>query len=189
MKLRTLLALAAAAFIGGQVSAQEISLKTNALYWATATPNLAVEFGVGQRMTVELAGGYNNWPLGRSDWANGDNKRMSHFIVRPSVRYWFGGYFAGAHLYGGEFNVQGTGPFTILKNNRHEGYFLGGGVSAGHRWQIGCRWAIEAELGVGYAYVDYERYGCSRCDPVVKKGVYHYFGPTRLGVSFVYNLQ
>lgn len=39
------------------VSAQRVALKNNLLYDATLTPNLALEIGVGPKMTVDLLGG------------------------------------------------------------------------------------------------------------------------------------
>lgn len=192
MKRRTLLLLAMLLCVGGMAFGQKAAVKTNALYWGTTTPNLALEFGIGPRTSIEVAGGYNDWTLGKSDWINGENKRLSHWLVQPELRHWFcerfAGTFIGVHAHGGEFNVQGIGPFKILKNNRHEGWFIGAGVSIGHQWLFGKRWGVEAELGVGYAYIDYERYGCVKCDPIDKKGHYHYVGPTRTAISLVYYL-
>lgn len=45
----------------GTLHAQDIAAKTNLLYWATSTPNLGFEFGLGKHTTLELAGGYNPW--------------------------------------------------------------------------------------------------------------------------------
>ena len=41
--------------------AQNVALKTNLLYWATTTPNLSAEFGLGKRTSLELTGAYNGW--------------------------------------------------------------------------------------------------------------------------------
>ena len=183
MTHKRILVLAALLLAAGAASAQRGAVKTNLLHWATTTPNVAVEMGLGPRTTVEVAGGYNNWKLG-------GEKTMAHFIVQPEIRHWFcqrfAGSFVGAHLHGGEFNLNGIGPFTILKENRHEGWFLGAGVSFGHHWVLGDRWGLEAEIGVGYAYMDYKRYGCAKCDPLTREDSYHYFGPTRAAVSLVY---
>lgn len=40
-------------------SAQKMAVKTNALYWATTSPNLSAEFGVAPHWTVEVGGGLN----------------------------------------------------------------------------------------------------------------------------------
>lgn len=42
-------------------SAQQVAVKTNALYWATATPNIGLEASVGKQHTVQLFYGLNPW--------------------------------------------------------------------------------------------------------------------------------
>lgn len=38
---------------------QNVALKTNALYWATTTPNLGIEASVGKKSTLQLFYGLN----------------------------------------------------------------------------------------------------------------------------------
>ena len=165
--------------------AQKAAVKTNTLYWGTTTPNLAVEFGLGPRTTLDISGGYN-----RFDFK--DNKKLKHYLIQPEFRHWFcdrfAGTFIGFHLHGGEFNVNRIGPFTTLKENRHEGYFYGAGISIGRSWILSNRFSLEAELGAGYARIEYDKFGCDNCAPKVSSGHYNYFGPTRLGISIIYNL-
>ena len=167
------------------VHAQKVAVKTNALYWATATPNVAVEFGLGSKTTLDVAGGYNWFDFK-------ENKKLKHYLIQPEIRHWFcerfAGTFVGFHLHGGEFNVNKIGPFTTLKENRYEGYFYGAGIAIGHSWILSNRFSFEAELGVGYARIEYDKFGCETCAPKVSSGSYNYVGPTRLSVSLVYNL-
>lgn len=184
MKLK-LLILGALLCVCGSAFGQKMSVKTNTLYWGTTTPNLAFEMGLGPRTSLEVAGGYKWFMLDEDD-----DKRLKHWLVQPEFRYWFcerfSGTFVGAHLHGGEFNVGGIGPFTTLKNNRYEGWLAGAGLSIGHQWVLGKRWGLEAELGAGYAYIEYDKSRCARCEPKIKSDTYHYFGPTRLNISLVY---
>ena len=80
MLMKRYLIIAVLAFLAsmGSASAQKVAVKTNALYWATATPNLGFEFALGERWTFELEGGYNPWMLNaeknmkmnsRQEWA------------------------------------------------------------------------------------------------------------------------
>ena len=39
-------------FGGGRVFAQKVAVKTNVLYWATTTPNLGFEFGLGKNFSA-----------------------------------------------------------------------------------------------------------------------------------------
>lgn len=48
---------------GNLVCAQDIAVKTNLLYWATSTPNIGFEFGLGKRTTLDLVGGIIRGPL------------------------------------------------------------------------------------------------------------------------------
>lgn len=41
------------------VAGQQTALKTNALFWATTTPNIGVEVGISHNITIELWGTYN----------------------------------------------------------------------------------------------------------------------------------
>ena len=164
---------------------QEVFIKTNALYWATTTPNVAAEVALNPKTSLDLAVGYNRFSFN-------DNKMLRHYLVQPEVRYWFyecfTGMFAGAHLHGGAFNVSGIGPFTKLKENRHEGYFYGAGISIGNQWLLNDRFALEAEFGLGYARVEYDKYRCDKCSAKTGSGHHNYFGPTRLSFSLVYLL-
>ena len=110
------------------VAGQQTALKTNALFWATTTPNIGVEVGISHNITIEL------WGALRGD------------------------------LYGG-------------------------GVSYGYHWALGERWGIEAMIGAGYAYMKYDKLRCAECGE--REGSYTrtYFGPTRIGISFIYFLR
>ena len=66
---------------GNLVCAQDIAVKTNLLYWATSTPNIGFEFGLGKRTTLDLVGGYNPWTLNKDD-----NKKIKHWMVMPEFR-------------------------------------------------------------------------------------------------------
>jgi len=39
----------------------KIAIKTNALYWATSTPNLGLEIGLAKKLTLDISGNYNPW--------------------------------------------------------------------------------------------------------------------------------
>ena len=96
---------------------QNIGVKTNALYWATTTPNLGVEFSVGKKHTFQFFGGLNPWKQ-----SGGDQSSLRHWLVMPEYRYWFcqkfNGWFLGAHAMGGQFNTGGVKlPFGIFNLN------------------------------------------------------------------------
>ena len=90
----------------GISDAQKVGLKTNALYWATTTPNLGFEVGMGDRFSFYLEGGYNPWTL---DKDKDVNMKIKHFLVSPEVRYWFcesfNGHFMGVNANYSQFNI------------------------------------------------------------------------------------
>ena len=89
------------------LNAQKVGLKTNALYWATTTPNIGFEVGMGDRFTFYLDGGYNPWTLNKDVEIN---RKARHFLVSPEFRYWFcesfNGHFIGVNGNYTQFNVS-----------------------------------------------------------------------------------
>lgn len=176
----------------GRVSAQEIAIKTNALYWVTATPNLGMEVALAPKWTLDLSGGYNPWVFS-------DNTKWKHWLVQPEVRYWLcekmGGHFFGFHLHGGQYNIGnidtdfglfGT-DFSLLNDYRFEGWFVGAGLGYGYAWMLGRHWNLEAEIGLGYSYTRYDRYLCPECGNKLEDGrEHHYLGPTKAALNLVY---
>lgn len=168
---------------------QKIALKTNALYWATTTPNIGVEASVGKKHTVQLFYGLNPWKQ-----SGGDQSSLRHWTLMPEYRYWFcqsfNGWFIGAHLMGGQFNMGSVdlpfGVFNELEDHRYEGWYAGGGITAGYQWHLSKHWNIEASLGVGYDYIQYDKFRCGECGERLKSDHTNYFGPTKLALSVLY---
>lgn len=180
--------------------AQTASVKTNLIGWATTTPNIGVELGVGRKSTIQVFGALNPWEFG--------DTRFRFWNVEPEYRYWFcekfSGHFIGIHALGGEYNLRNVKvPLTNLPDltgdnkGRHvEGWYVGGGITYGYQWILNKHWNFELSLGVGYAYSPYKYYG--RCDRLLdkdgnqlpegtkKSGTVNYFGPTKLAASIMY---
>jgi hypothetical protein len=58
-------------------------------------------------------------------------------------------------------------------------------VSYGYRWNFNRRLGLEATVGVGYVYMDYDRFECGNCGANLGHGTKHYFGPTKVGLNLV----
>ena len=167
--------------------AQDVALKTNVIYLATTTPNLGLEFQTGRKHTLQIFYGLNPWKLS-------DSKKLRHWVLQPECRYWFcqsfNGWFVGAHLMGGQFNAGGINlPIHILdgfQDHRYEGWFAGGGVTAGYQWPLSRHWNVEASMGLGYDYIRYDKYRCGECGDRTDSGHTHYFGPTKVALSIMY---
>ena len=182
----------AVCWCSGSAYAQDIAAKTNVLYWLTTTPNLSGEFGLGDRTTLEITGGYNPWTLD-----NESNKKIKHWMVRPELRYWlcerFNGHFFGVHTGYTFYNISGVRilPFgdSSNKDHRYQGWGVGAGISYGYSWIVGKRWNIEATLGLGYIYTRYDKYECATCGKFRGDEDKHYLGPTKLGISVIYMIK
>lgn len=152
--------------------------KTNALYWATVSPNLGFEIGLSRKLTLDVSGNYD--PIKLSS-----DKYLKHWLVQPELRYWFcgrfSGHFMGVHGHFADFNEDGLTYFN-MKGKHRQGYLYGGGVSYGYSWILSNRWSLEATVGVGYAHVRYKKRRCETCDRKSR----NYLGPTKVGLNFIY---
>lgn len=188
-KIFLTLLLAAGCWFGA--AAQQVAVKTNLLYWATATPNIGADFALSKHSTLGLTANYNPWTFG-------SDNRIRHWFLRPEYRYWvtekYTRLYFGVHAIGGKCEVGGFRlPFLGdrimrgLATNYYKGSFVGGGVSIGYQFYVSPHWNLELSAGAGLVRLNYHtepidnpqgRASASRTRvlPV----------PTELGVSFVY---
>ena len=195
MNLKVKKALLLVAFLIGASSfqpsaAQQVALKTNLLYDATTTPNLVLEMGIGKKHSMQLYYGLNPWEF------SGDNggKYFKHWMLSPEYRYWFchrfQGSFLGIHALGGEFNAANVklpfGLYKGLRDNRYEGWYVGGGATYGYQWVLSRHWNFEAALGVGAIYAKFKEFECGECGRLKADDHTLYIGPTKAVLSLLY---
>ena len=173
---RILLLLISTIGVLHSLTAQNVGIKTNTLYWLTTTLNLGVEFSLDKKLTFELAGAYNPWTFK-------NDKKMHFWLVQPEIKYWtcekFNGHFIGLHLHGAQY-------FGVFSSKRYDGYLVGGGGTYGYDWILSPHWNLEAAIGIGYAHLWYkesERIPCAKCDEKKHK---NYFGPTKVALTLTY---
>lgn len=201
MKRYLTLAVVFLTVFAAESSAQKFAVKTNSLYWATATPNLGLEVAIAPRWTFELAGGYNPWTFNEEE-----NIKARHFLVTPEFRYWFceafQGHFIGINGNYTQFNVSGIwipdvfykysdGGYILddLQYARSQGWAVGAGLTYGYAWTIGRRWNMEFTLGLGWWYTEYDKFESRPCGLFQERIARHAFGPTDLGLSFIYMIK
>ena len=159
--------------------------KTNALYWATTTPNLGIEIALSRKWTLDISGNYNSWDFS-------GHKKLKHRLIQPELRYWlcqrFNGHFFGLHAHYADFNVGGI-KMLGWRNRYYQGDLYGGGISYGYHWILGNRWSIEATIGIGYVFIDYDKYKCDECATKIKSDNKNYWGPTKAGLSLIYIIK
>lgn len=163
----------------------KFAIKTNALYWATSTPNLGFEVGLAKKITLDVSDNYNPWKFG-------DDRQIKHWLVQPELRYWlcerFNGSFFGLHGHYGEMNVSNLNIFG-MGHDRYDGSLYGAGISYGYQWIISKRWSMEATIGVGYARLKYDKYARGDGGEKLGHNTRNYFGPTKIGLSFIYVIK
>lgn len=170
--------------------AQKVTLKSNLLYDATATMNLGLEFGLARKWTLDVPVNYNPW---KPD----NGRRLRHWGIQPEIRYWFcerfNRTFIGLHGHYADFNIGGWPDWSFvsgnMQQNRYQEHLYGAGFSVGHSWILKKRWSIEASLGLGYAYIAYEKYPCTTCGTKSKDTSKNYLGPTKASVSLIYVIK
>ena len=102
-------------------SAQRVSLKTNALYWATASPNIGLEFRLNRHLTLNLEAAGNRLSFSNDDFYT----RILSFT--PEMRWWFSarpqaGHFVGLMGFATNYKVH-------FNDYWHDGDAYGAGVT------------------------------------------------------------
>lgn len=175
-----------------------VAVKSNLLYDATTSLNIGVELATGKRTSLDLSGNYNPWTFG-------ENRKLKHFLIQPEFRLWncqpFTGHFWGVHAHYAQYNAGGMLPWGFkdgkmfgIKNRqmasyRYEGWLVGGGISYGYHWIMSKRWGMEATIGVGYAYLSYDKFKCERCGEKIGEEHKNYVGPTKAGITLIYMIK
>jgi len=62
-------------------------------------------------------------------------------------------------------------------------------ISYGYQWMISPQWNMEAGISLGYAHLNYKRYGQPAGAPLIEKSNCNYWGLTQIGISVVYFIQ
>ena len=204
MKRFLLLSVSLLFLCGISLNAQRFAVKTNALYLATATPNVGLEVALGERWTFEAEGGYNPWTFDKEK-----NMKAKHWLVSPEFRYWFCNSFQG-HFFGinanyTQFNISAL-PFEFpsvffdimsdgqhkssdLRESRIQGWAAGTGLTYGYAFPISRLWNMEFTLGLGCWYTTYDEFESRKCGLFHQTVSRHVVGPTALGLSFIYMIK
>lgn len=118
-----------------------------------------------------------------------NNVKVHGVAYQPSTSPYHGlGTTSGTTLEAND-KYWGNADRDGIYTNTFEGWLIGAGVSYGYHWVLGRRLSMEFTIGVGYAYLNYEKNRCTDCKKKLGEGTSHYFGPTRAGISLVYMLK
>ena len=162
------------------VQAQRIGLKTNALYWAAASPNIGAEFRLNRHVTLNMEGVANRLKVG----SKVDTRLWS---FSPEVRYWFSARPQAGHFLG----LMGTTSTynLMLGDTRHNGDAIGGGLTYGYSFVLGRRWSLEATLGGGMVKIREKKTAKNAPEPGKANNIKWMAAPLKAGVTFVYIIR
>ena len=175
-------------------SSNRWTLRSNALYWLTATPNGGADVSFGSHFSAGVALGYNafKFPNHKNNRGEDANPKLLHWSLSAEGRYWFksvfDGHFAGIQVLGGQYNAGGLRFPHFLNGYRYRGSAVGAGLVYGYQWRIAPNWGIELSAGVGYLLLNYDKYDCGSCGSRIKSARKNYVGPTKAALSIVYTL-
>lgn len=161
-------------------TAQRVALKTNALYWAAASPNLGLELRVNRHVTLNMESTFNRLKVGKIDTRG--------FMFAPEARYWFSarpqaGHFLGIMALGANYNLS-------LDGHHYKGDALGGGLTYGYSFVLGKHWSLETTVGAGAIYRHEKNYKeATEKEPDEANFRKWQLFPLKAGVSFVYIIK
>ena len=198
------------AITGGNSSTRpgRFQFKTNLLYAGAAmTPNLAIEFGLGRHISVELSAGYNGWhnlwdySNTGPDWDlnNIYKTRLDHIFGKIEFRFWlrdrFKGHFFGISGFYTDYHVGDLYiPLLFDRQFDYNGYGMGASLSYGYSWRLSKIFALEFSLSGGYAMLEYDKSfieadseGFRLIDTIRYRKTY--LGPTGAAIKLVFTIK
>lgn len=167
---------------------REFYLKTNAIGWGMFIPNVAYEFELDDRWSVDIpfyySGGYNYFK---------EEIKFRCIVFQPELRYYLNknkNFYAGAHAGIGWYNFALNRDYRIQDaKGIHPAW--GGGLSLGYRLKFKKNdyWTIDFCLGAGVYDVHYDMFYNESNGPLAKSNIHDtFFGIDKLSVSFSYHL-
>lgn len=164
---------------------RRFAVKTNTLYWLALTPNIEAEWFIAPQWSVNGEFQYG-W------WAN-DHRHHYWRIAAggAEMRYWlsrdkgyFNGHFIGAYLSGGIYEFMFRPELGVQGE-----VYVSGGLTYGYTLPLGCRFAMEFSLGVGYLNTLYREYHWNgKCYQYDQSNRLNYLGLTKAKVSFIWRI-
>lgn len=160
-----------------------VAFKTNLLFVAALSANLAVETELWEGWSLDIPVWYSPYDITKK-------LRLRLLATQPELRWWTcgnagEGWFVGAHTHIVGFNV--SMPKTSRFQDPNHALW-GVGISGGWAKNFGSKkqWVAEFSLGFGYAEYKWDTYRNWNNGPKYDSGQNHYLGLTKAGISIGY---
>ncbi|MGP1526334.1 MAG: DUF3575 domain-containing protein [Candidatus Cryptobacteroides sp.] len=196
MKRFLIIVLSVAGFLFSGFSLSAQSVKTNIPYWLTGSPNIGVEIPVTRQLTVN----------GEAVWLPYMFKKHEE-VFRAlqgslELRWYFNprnfytndswdGLYVGPYAMYGNFNIGFYDGKSMETSRRRRGWGVSGGVTFGYKLPINSRFAVDFNIAFGYTHLQYDKFmlGGEYAEyPIERKQTKYWIGPTKVGISIVYNI-
>ena len=122
----------------------------------------------------------------RNQLAVGDGSRFQQLTTMPGIRWWKQQanvhYFASLYAVAARYHIGGW----FGHDYRYDGTAYGPGIGVGYSYVLNRHWNIEAEIGAGYLYTDYDKCGWKKNSHLYAHESGWKLLPTKFDVSFVY---
>ena len=173
------------------------AIRTNLIYGASASPNIGLEFPIGDNFSLGANLGLKSWPRWMPWDTDRDNpKKWRHILIVPELRWWpdqiYSEWFLGADLIYTHYNVGGIKfPFGIYPdayNYRLQGDLYALGLFAGYSWHLTDNLRLEAEAGIAAGYNNADKFECAHCGAQLGKAAPLAIVP-KLGLNLAYDFS
>lgn len=188
--------LSAAVFCCFVAGVQAQSIKTNIPLWLTGSPNIGFEYTLTRQVTMnaEVLWMPYMFKNGEEVFRVLEGSLEARYYIDPRNYYTndsWDGFYIGPYAMFGNFNIGLLKNDNPEESRRRKGWGVSGGVTGGYKFAFGTRWALDLNLGLGYAHLQYDKYplgGEYVQFPLEVKKTRRWIGPTKFGVHLVYNL-
>ena len=172
------------------------SIKTNIPMWLTGSPNIGFEYTLTRQVTLNAEALWMPYMFknGEEVFRVLQGTIEARYYLDPRNYYTndtWDGFYVGPYAMYGNFNIGLIKDDDKASSIRREGWGVSGGISAGYKFAFGTRWALDVNLGLGYAHLQYDKYplgGEFINYPLELKRTRQWIGPTKFGVHLVYNI-
>lgn len=178
------------------LSARSQSVKVNAPLWLTGSPNIGFEYTLTSQLTVNADALWVPYLFKKNEevFRVFQGTAELRYYINPRSYYTndsWDGFYVGPYAMYGNFNIG------LLKNNdpdqsyRRRGWGVSSGISTGYKISFNSRWALDLNIGLGYAHMQYNKYllgGEYANSPLERKKTKSWVGPTKFGINISYNI-
>ncbi len=172
------------------------AIKTNIPFLAIGAPNIGAEFTISRKLSIsgdimKISYLYKTKEEVFNSLSGGVELR---YYVNPKYYYtnnMYDGFYIGPYVLAGNYNVGFARNSDPSKNFRYHGRGVSAGASIGYKLHLADRFKLDFNICLGYAHLNHDKYhlgGENVNFPLEVKLTKQWLGPTKAGISLVYNL-